>query len=133
MYSLATGEYVVVFELNLLHQLTFQQSRYLLPVVLRVSRTSTNLLSDHSRNIVHLHKYYNVTQNCLMIDMVLKNKAGISDTQDLQVFAVVDLIVWDKIYTVHNGIINFNEKVKIDVIDPVNNKNPVSKRYMTMV
>lgn len=32
-----------------------------------------------------------------MIDMVLKNKAGISDTQDLQVFAVVDLIVWDKI------------------------------------
>ena len=68
-----------------------------------------------------------------MIDMALKNKAGISDTQDLQVFAVVDLIVWDKIYTVHNGIINFNEKVKIDVIDPVNNKNPVSKRYMTMV
>lgn len=68
-----------------------------------------------------------------MIDMVLKNKAGISDTQDLQVFAVVDLIAWDKIYTVHNGIINFNEKVKIDVIDPVNNKNPVSKRYMTMV
>ena len=68
-----------------------------------------------------------------MIDMVLKNKAGISDTQDLQVFAVVDLIVWDNIYTVHNGIINFNEKVKMDVIDPVNNKNPVSKRYMTMV
>ena len=68
-----------------------------------------------------------------MIDMVLKNKAGISDTQDLQVFAVVDLIAWDKIYTVHNGIINFNEKVKMDVIDPVNNKNPMSKRYTTMV
>ena len=68
-----------------------------------------------------------------MIDMVLKNKAGISDTQDLQVFAVVDLIAWDKIYTVLNGIINFKEKVKMDVIDPVNNKNPVSKRYMTMV
>lgn len=67
-----------------------------------------------------------------MIDMVLKNKAGISDTQDLQVFAVVDLIAWDKIYTVHNGIINFNE-VKMDVIDPVNNKNPMSKRYTTMV
>ena len=60
-----------------------------------------------------------------MIDMVLKNKAGISDTQDLQVFAVVDLIAWDKIYTVNNGIINFKEKVKMDVIDPVNNKNPV--------
>ena len=68
-----------------------------------------------------------------MIDMVLKNKAGISDTQDLQVFAVVDLIAWNKIYTVHNGIINFKEKVKMDVTDPVNNKNPVSKRYMTMV
>ena len=68
-----------------------------------------------------------------MIDMVLKNKAGISDTQDLQVFAVVALIAWDKIYTVHNGIINFNEKVKMDVIDPVNNKNPMSKRYTTMV
>ena len=50
-----------------------------------------------------------------MIDMVLKNKAGISDTQDLQVFAVFYLIVWDKIYTVHNGIINFNEKVKMRV------------------
>ena len=68
-----------------------------------------------------------------MIDMVLKNKAGISDTQDLKVFAVVDLIAWDKIYTVHNGIINFNEKVKMDVIDPVNNKNPMSKRFTTMV
>ena len=63
-----------------------------------------------------------------MIDMVLKNKAGISDTQDLQVFAVVDLIVWDKIYTVTNGVINFNEKVKMDVVDPVENQNPVSKK-----
>ena len=30
-------------------------------------------------------------------------------------------------YTVYNGVINFNEKVTIEIVDPVNNQNPVSK------
>ena len=70
--------------------------------------------------------------------MVLKNKSGITYSQDLQVLVVVygvlgyhndvSASVWDKIYTVTNGVINFNEKVKMDVVDPVKNQNPVSKR-----
>ena len=70
--------------------------------------------------------------------MVLKNKSGITYSQDLQVFVVVygvlgyhndvSASVWDKIYTVTNGVINFNEKVKMDVVDPVENQNPVSKK-----
>ena len=31
-------------------------------------------------------------------------------------------------YAVKNGVINFNEKVKMDVVDPANNQNPVSKK-----
>lgn len=34
--------------------------------------------------------------------------------------------LWGKIYVVYNGVINFNEKVKIDIVDPVNNQNPIS-------
>ena len=51
-----------------------------------------------------------MTPNYLMIDMVLKNKSGISYTEDLQVFVMtygvkgfhndVSTSVWDKIYTV---------------------------------
>ena len=29
--------------------------------------------------------------------------------------------------TVYNDVINFNEKVKMDIVGPVNNQNPVSK------
>ena len=29
---------------------------------------------------------------------------------------------------VYNGVINFNEKAKMDVVDFVNNQNPVSKK-----
>ena len=68
MYSLPTGEYTVVFELPATSSIR------------TVSRTSTNLFSDHSRSIIHLHKYNNTTLNHLMTDMVLKNKSGISYT-----------------------------------------------------
>ena len=30
---------------------------------------------------------------------------------------------------VYNGVINFNEKVKIDIVDPVNNQNPISDSF----
>ena len=72
-----------------------------------------------------------------MMDTVLKNEYGISYTQDLQIFVVVYGVVedhnnvssvGDKISTVTNGVINFNEKVKMDVVDPFNNQNPVSKK-----
>ena len=31
-------------------------------------------------------------------------------------------------YTVYNDIINFNEKIKMDIVDPINNQNPASKK-----
>ena len=40
----------------------------------------------------------------------------------------VSTSVQGKIYAVKNGVINFNEKVKMDVVDPANNQNPVSKK-----
>ena len=73
----------------------------------------------------------------LVIRLVwFKKKGGICHTQDLQIFVVVCSLkgyhnniqtnVWGKIYVVYNGVINFNEKVKIDIVDPVNNQNPIS-------
>ena len=36
--------------------------------------------------------------------------------------------VWDEIYTVYNDVINFNEKARMDIVNPVNNQNPASKK-----
>ena len=90
MYPFATSEYTVVFNyIFLQHQSTIQQSKYLLLVGLRqFLRTSTNMFSDQSWSIIHLHKYNNVTPNYLTIGMVLKNKSGISYTQDLQILSL---------------------------------------------
>ena len=70
--------------------------------------------------------------------MTLKNWSGISYKQDLQIFVVVYGVkgyhnnvsksVWDKMCTVYNDVINFNEEVKMDIVGPVNNQNPVSKK-----
>ena len=50
---------------------------------------TTNVYSDHSRSIIHIHKYNNVAPNHLMIDMVLKNKSGTDYTKDLTIFIIV--------------------------------------------
>ena len=74
MYPLPTGEYTVVFELYFplpsINHSTVQISAT--SSIRTVSRTSTNLFSDHSRSIIHLHKYNNITPNYLMTDMVWK-------------------------------------------------------------
>ena len=91
MYPLPTGEYTVVFELYFpspsVNHSTVQISAT--SSIRTVSRTSTNLFSDHSRSIIHLHKYNNITPNYLMTDMVLKNKSGISYKQDLVILVIV--------------------------------------------
>ena len=51
-----------------------------------VSKVTTNVFSDHSRGIIHIHKYNNVAPNHLMIDNVLKNKAGVDYIKDLTLF-----------------------------------------------
>ena len=133
MYPLPISEYTVVFKLYFpsasINYSTVQISAT--KSIETVSKTSTNVFSDHSRSMIYLHKYSDTTLNYLMTDMILKNKSGISYTQDLQVFVViygvlghhndVSASVWNKIYRVTNGSINFDEKVQMDVVDPVSN------------
>ena len=66
------------------------------------------MFSDHSRSILLIHKYNNLTPNYQMMDLVLKNKSGLGYAQDLVVHIVVygisvyhivydvPLSVWDK-------------------------------------
>ena len=84
MYELGTGEYTVVFELyfpsaSIDHpQLTYQPQ-----VVLRhFAGYQINKSVDHTRSLVHMHKYDNVTPNYLMMDLVLKNKSGVGHALD---------------------------------------------------
>ena len=51
-----------------------------------VSKVTTNVFSDHSRSIIHIHMYNNVAPNRLIIDTVLKNKAGVDYIKDLTLF-----------------------------------------------
>ena len=47
------------------------------------------MFSDHSRNIIHIHKNNNVTPNYLMMNLVSKNKSDVAHAQDLVVHIVV--------------------------------------------
>ena len=74
--------------------------------------------------------------------MVLKNKSGISHAQDLQVVIVVSgvkgyqndvtTIVWDKVYELQNGTLEFQtpEKMTKELIiqDAVNDNNPIIQK-----
>ena len=144
MYSLPTGEYTVVFELYFpsasINHSTVQISAS--SSIRTVSRTSTDLFSDHSRSIIHLHKYNNTTPNHLMTDMVLKNKSGISYTQDLVILVIVYgisgfhnnvlLSVWDKNHEITNGTLNLitpDKKTKeLKIQDASNDDNPITKK-----
>ena len=73
--------------------------------------------------VFHLSKYNNVTLNYLMIDIAMKNKAGISYRQDLQIFVVaygtkgyqndVPSSMWDKVYELQNGTLGFQTPAKM--------------------
>ena len=47
--------------------------------------------------------------------MVLKNKVGLSYTQDFQIFVVVYVptSVWDKVYELQNGTLEYQTPVKM--------------------
>ena len=90
MYPFATSEYTVVFKLYF-PSASIGHSTVQISATSRVETvlwTSTNIFSDQSWSIIHLHKYNNVTPNYLTIGMVLKNKSGISYTQDLQILSL---------------------------------------------
>ena len=116
MYMLPNGEYSLVYELyfpNSIDSSTVQISA--VSAVETVSKVTTNVFNNHTRSIIHLHKYNNVAPNRLMIDMVLKNKAGVSYANKLTIFVIVygvsgyvnnvNTSVWDRLFEVINNVI----------------------------
>jgi len=109
LYLLNNGEYSMVYELyypNSIDMNTVEISAA--SSIETVSKVTTNLFSNHSRSIIHLHKYNNISPNHLMLDMVLKNKAGISYQNRLTIFVIIYGIsgyvnnvhtsVWDRLF-----------------------------------
>lgn len=91
MHPLATGEYSVVYELYFPSASTDSSKVQISAAssVETISKVTTNVFSDHSRSIVHIHKWINTAPNRLMIDMVLKNKLGVAYAIDLTIFIIV--------------------------------------------
>ena len=90
MYPLQTGEYSLVNELyfpNSIDGSTVEKSAA--SSVETVSNVTTNVFCDHRQSVIHIPKYNNAAPNCLMIDMVLKNKAGEDYAKNLTIFIVV--------------------------------------------
>ena len=125
MYILPNGEYSLVYELyypNTIDSSTVQISA--VSSVETVSKVTTNVFNNHTRSIIHLHKYNNVAPNRLMIDMVLKNKAGISYANELTIFVIVYGVsgyvnnvhtsVWDRLFEVTNNSIKFEAPIDMN-------------------
>ena len=125
MYILPNGEYSLVYELyypNSIDSSTVQISA--ISAVETVSNVTTNVFNNHTRSIIHLHKYNNVAPNRLMIDMVLKNKAGMSYANELTIFVIVYGVsgyvnnvhtsVWDRLFEVTNNSIKFEATIDMD-------------------
>ena len=125
MYILPNGEYSLVYELyypNSIDSSTVQISA--ISAVETVSKVTTNVFNNHTRSISHLHKYNNVAPNRLMIDMVLKNKAGISYANELTIFVIVYGVsgyvnnvhtsVWDRLFEVTNNSIKFEAAIDMN-------------------
>ena len=91
MYEIPTGEYSSVFELYFPSvSIDFKLVVILATsIVETISKVSTNKFTDHAISLGHIHKYNNTTPDYLMIDLVLKNKAGVSYTQNLTIHMVV--------------------------------------------
>ena len=125
MYILPNGEYSLVYELyypNSIDSSTVQISA--VSSVETVSKVTTNVFSNHTRSIIHLHKHNNVVPNRLMIDIVLKNKAGISYANELTIFVIVYGVsgyvnnvhtsVWDRLFEVTNNGIKFEAAIDMN-------------------
>ena len=133
-YTLPNGEYSLVYELyypNTIDSNTVQISA--VSSVETVSKVMTNVFSNYTRSIIHLHKYNNIAPNRLMIDMVLKNKAGVSYANELTIFVIVygvsgyvnnvDTSVWDKLFEVTNNTIKFEAAIDMNKFDISNVDN----------
>ena len=147
MYILPNGEYSLVYELyypNTIDSSTVQISA--VSSVETVSKVTTNVFNNHTRSIIHLHKYNNVAPNRLMIDMVLKNKAGISYANELTIFVIVyglsghfnnvETSVWDRLFEVTNDSIKFETNIDLNnneiknIADGVENNDAVNIKQL---
>ena len=137
MYILPNGEYSLVYELyypNTIDSSTVQISA--VSSVETVSKVTTNVFNNHTRSIILLHKYNNVAPNRLMIDIVLKNKAGISYANELTIFVIVYGVsgyvnnvhtsVWDRLFEVTNNSIKFEAPIDMNGHN-INMKNGLIK------
>ena len=134
MYILPNGECSLVYELyypNTIDSSTVQISA--VSSVETVSKVTTNVFNNHTRSIIHLHKYNNVAPNRLMIDMVLKNKAGVSYANKLTIFVIVygvygyvnnvNTSVWDRLFEVINNVIKVESTIDMNKHDIKNVDN----------
>ena len=134
MYTVPNGEYSLVYELyypNTIDSSTVQISA--VSTVETVSKVTTNVFNNHTRSIIHLHKYNNVAPNRLMIDMVLKNKAGVSYGNKLTIFVIVygvsgyvnnvNTSVWDRLFEVINNVIKVESTIDMNKHDIKNVDN----------
>ena len=143
MYTLPNGEYSLVYELyfpNSIDSSTVQISA--VSAVETVSKVTTNVFNHHTRSIIHLHKYNNVAPNRLMIDMVLKNKAGVSYANKLTIFVIVygvsgyvnnvNTSVWDRLFEVINNVIKVESTIDMNKHDIKNVDNLSMNKLIDM-
>ena len=143
MYLLPNGEYSMVYELyypNSIDMNTVKISA--VSSVETVSNVTTNVFSNNTRSIIHLHKYNNITPNHLMLDMALKNKAGISYANELTVFVIIYGIsgyvnnvhtsVWDRLFEVGNNTIKFEAAIDMNKFDITNVDNLSINKLLNM-
>ena len=143
MYILPNGEYSLVYELyypNTIDSSTVQISA--VSSVETVSKVTTNVFNNHTRSIIHLHKYNNVAHNRLMIDMVLKNKAGVSYANKLTIFVIVygvsgyvnnvNTSVWDRLFEVINNVIKVESTIDMNKHDIKNVDNLSMNKLIDM-
>ena len=100
---------------------------------LNVSRHNTNKFNDHSRTIIHFHKYGFLGLNDLDIDITLKSKSGVSYDPTATIFVVVygvlghqndvDTRIWDRIYYVDNQNVKFEAAIDMNDHDVINVDN----------
>ena len=63
-----------------------------------MSRVSINKSAHHTRSLVHIHKYNNVTPNYVMMDLVLKHKSDVAYAH------LVKRVIVFGISRYHNGV-----------------------------
>jgi len=94
---------------------------------LNISSNNTNKFPDHSRTIIHFHKYTNIGIIDLDIDITLKNKSGVSYDPVTTIYVVtygvggyendVDWRIWKRVYLIQNKAVKFEADIDMNKHD----------------